>query len=64
MNWNEKVKEKEVIEKCRQSQYEDYGHDYEEDVQDELYDGDDWGYWASRMKADLEKEGVRNDNIK
>lgn len=53
MNWNEKVKEKEVIEKCRQSQYEDY----EEDVEDELHDGDDWDYWASRMKLDLEKEG-------
>ena len=59
MDWNETLKEKEIIESCRRSYYEDYGNDYEEEIdEDELHDGDDWEYWTNRMKEDLAKDGV------
>jgi hypothetical protein len=58
MDWNEKLKEREVIESCRRSHYEDYEYDDEEEVdEDELHDGDDWEYWTNRMKEDLAKDG-------
>lgn len=48
---------KETITRLENSYYDAPSSGDEPVEEDELHDGDDWEYWANRMKEDLEKDG-------